>query len=247
MSLIGKVALVTGASRGIGRECALALAREGAKVFGTYSHSEGPALELSKLADFEGLSIRMLKADSAVESEINAAVRTVREEGGGLNILVNNAGIMSSSLLLMTTTDDLRRTLDVNCAGPYLYLKAASKAMMRQKSGSIVNVASVLGIEGAPGQVAYSASKAFIIGMTKAAAKELGPLGIRVNAVAPGFIDTDMTSSLSEEVKRRNIASITLGRMGTPKEIAAAVLFLASDRSSYVNGHVLRVDGGQVV
>jgi 3-oxoacyl-[acyl-carrier protein] reductase len=245
--LQGKVMLVTGASRGIGRAIAILAAENGAAVVANYNKSEAEAKELQSQLAQRGLKIEIFKADMSNEQEVDALFKFMKEKHGRLDILINNAGIVGNNLLLMTKTEELDRIIGVNCRGPFLAVRAAAKMMMRQKSGRIVNITSIVGIMGNSGQVAYSASKAFIIGMTKSAAKELGSYGIRVNAIAPGFIDTDMTKNLPEDVKQKLLSNVPLGRMGTPEDIAKAAIFLSSDSSDYISGQVLGVDGAQIM
>jgi 3-oxoacyl-[acyl-carrier protein] reductase len=245
--LQGKVILVTGASRGIGRAVALKAAKNGATVIANYCKSEREAKDLLNQAAGEGVSIDAFKADVSKEQETNEMFKHIRERYGRLDVLVNNAGIVSNNLLMMTSTDELNRIMDVNCKGSFLCMRSAAKLMMKQKSGRIVNISSIVGIHGNSGQVAYSGSKSFIIGMTKSAAKELGMYGINVNAVAPGFIDTDMTKDLSSEVRQRLLSNTPLGRIGTPEDVASVVIFLCSDMSDYISGQVIGVDGAQIM
>lgn len=245
--LQGKVILVTGASRGIGRAIALMAARNGATVIANYNESETDARSLSDQAAREGLAIDIIKADVCNEQEIDTMFRQVKDKHGRLDALINNAGIVSNNLLMMTRTDELSKIIDVNCKGSFICMRSAAKMMMKQKSGRIVNMSSIVGIQGNAGQVAYSGSKSFIIGMTKSAAKELGMYGITVNAVAPGLVDTDMTKSLKNDVKQRLLSNIPLGRIGTPEDVAKVVIFLCSDQGSYISGQVIGVDGAQVM
>lgn len=245
--LQGKVILVTGASRGIGRAIAFKAAKNGATVIANYCKNEREAKDLLNQATREGGSIEIFKADVSKEQEIGEMFKHIRERYCRLDVLVNNAGIVSNNLLMMTNTDELNRILDVNCKGSFLCMRSAAKLMMKQKSGKIVNVSSIVGIHGNSGQVAYSGSKSFIIGMTKSAAKELGMYGINVNAVAPGFIDTDMTKDLRSEVRQRLLSNTPLGRIGTPEDVAMMVIFLCSDMSDYISGQVIGVDGAQIM
>jgi 3-oxoacyl-[acyl-carrier protein] reductase len=245
--LQGKVILVTGASRGIGRAIALMAAKNGATVVANYNRSEREAKDLLNEATGEGLKLDIFKADVSSEQEIDLMFKHIREKHGRLDALVNNAGIVSNNLLMMTKTDELNRIIEVNCKGPFLCMRSAAKLMMKQRSGRIVNVSSIVGVQGNSGQVAYSGSKSFIIGMTKSAAKELGMYGINVNAVAPGFIDTDMTKNLDIEVKQKLLSNTPLGRIGTPEDVAKVVLFLCSDMGSYISGQVIGADGAQIM
>lgn len=245
--LQGKVILVTGASKGIGRAIALMAAKNGATVVANYNRSEREARDLVNQATGEGLKIDIFKADVSSEQEIDLMFKHIRERHGRLDALVNNAGIVSNNLLMMTRTDELNRIIEVNCKGSFLCMRSAAKLMMKQKCGRIVNISSIVGVQGNSGQVAYSGSKSFIIGMTKSAAKELGIYGINVNAVAPGYIDTDMTKNLSVEVKQKLLSNTPLGRIGTPEDVAKVVIFLCSDMGSYISGQVIGVDGAQIM
>jgi len=245
--LQGKVILVTGASRGIGRAIALMAARDGATVVANYFRSEREAKDLLDQAVGEGLKLDIFKADVSNEQEIDLMFKHMRERHGRLDALVNNAGIVSNNLLMMTKTDELNRIIEVNCKAPFLCMRSAAKIMMKQKYGRIVNVSSIVGVQGNSGQVAYSGSKSFIIGVTKSAAKELGMYGINVNAVAPGFIDTDMTKNLGSEVKQKLLSNTPLGRIGTPEDVAKVVVFLCSDMASFISGQVIGADGAQIM
>ncbi|MBI0582833.1 MAG: SDR family oxidoreductase [Methanomassiliicoccus sp.] len=240
-----KIVLVTGAGRGIGRAIARAAAEAGALVIINYNSSWVEALSLVEELNKKGLRAESYKADVSSEQDVQSMFKFVRERFGRLDVLVNNAGVMSSTLIQMTSAEDLDKVMNVNCRGSFLCLRAAAKMMSRQKDGRIINMTSIVGRTGNRGQVAYSASKAFIIGMTLSAAEELGPSGIRVNAIAPGFIETDMTKGLKEEVRKERIADTPLGRAGTPEDVAAVALFLMSDQSGFINGQVIGVDGGQ--
>lgn len=245
MMLNEMVVLVTGASRGIGRAIAVSAAEAGATVIVNYRRSEVEAGVLVEELRARGLKVEGFKADVSSEAEVQSMFRFIRERFARLDVLVNNAGVMSSSLLPMTSAEELDRVIATNCRGAFLCLRAAAKMMARQKNGRIINLTSIVGTKGARGQVAYSASKAFVVGMTLSAAKELGEIGIRVNAIAPGLIDTDMTKDLKAEVREARVADTPLGRAGRPEEVAAVALFLMSDESGYVNGQVIGVDGGQ--
>jgi 3-oxoacyl-[acyl-carrier protein] reductase len=240
-----KVVLVTGAGRGIGSAVARSAAEAGAAVVINYSRSEAEAQKLASELRSKGCKVEVFKADVSVESEVQAMFKFVRERFGRLDVLVNNAGVVGNNLLLMTSAEELDRIIAVNCRGSFLCLRAAAKMMMKQKDGRIINLASIVGVHGNRGQAAYSASKAFIIGMTLSAAKELGEAGIRVNAIAPGFIDTDMTRGLKDEVKQKLISDTPLARAGTPEDVASVALFLMSENSGFINGQVIGVDGGQ--
>ena len=247
MLLDGKCALVTGASRGIGRAVALKLAAEGAKVALNFAGNEAAANEVRQEIEAAGGQAILVKADVANEAAVQEMVQKTADAFGRIDILVNNAGITRDGLLARMKEEDWDAVLSTNLKGVFLTTKAVAKLMMKQRAGRIVNMASVVGVTGNAGQANYSAAKAGVIGFTKTIARELASRGVPVNAVAPGFIDTDMTSVLSDKAKEAALAGIPLGRMGTPEDIAAAVLFLASDQASYVTGQVLHVDGGMVM
>lgn len=247
MLLDGKCALVTGASRGIGRAVALKLASEGAKVALNFAGNEAAANSVRQEIEAAGGEAILVKADVADEAAVQQMVQTTADTFGRIDILVNNAGITRDGLLARMKEEDWDAVLSTNLKGVFLTTKAAAKLMMKQRAGRIVNMASVVGVTGNAGQANYSAAKAGVIGFTKTVAKELASRGITANAVAPGFIDTDMTSVLSDKAKEAALSGIPLGRMGTPDDIAAAVLFLVSDQASYITGQVLNVDGGMVM
>jgi len=242
--LSGKTALVTGASRGIGRAIALRLAAEGASVAVNYNGSEAKAAEVVEQIRAAGGTAFAVQANVADASSVAAMFETVLKEFGNLDILVNNAGITADGLLIGMKEEQFDRVVDTNLKGAYLCMQLAAKRMLRQRSGRIISISSYSGIHGNAGQANYSASKAGIIGLTKSAARELGSRGITVNAIAPGYIDTDMTAVLSDKVKEAILAEIPLKRIGTPEDIAAAAAFLAGDDASYITGQVLEVGGG---
>lgn len=241
-TLAGKVALVTGGSRGIGRSVCVALAKSGAKVYVNYASNSAAADETVKLC--EPGSAQVLGFDVANGEAVEQAFDTIKQKEGRIDILVNNAGITSDGLFIRMKDEDWHRTLGINLNGAFFCSRAAAKMMMKARSGRIINMSSVVGQMGNPGQVAYVSSKAGIIGMTKAMARELASRGITVNAVAPGYIDTDMTRDLDAGLKEKLNAEIPLGRTGQPEEIAAAVAFLASDMAGYITGQVIGVNGG---
>lgn len=245
--LKGKIALVTGASKGIGRAIAVALGREGAYVIVNYNGSEEQAGITCSLITEAGGSCECMRFNVAQEEETAEAMKEILEKHGRLDILVNNAGITKDGLLMRMTDADFDQVLDVNLKGAFHTVRAASKQMLKQRSGRIINISSVSGIMGNAGQANYSASKAGLIGLTKATARELASRGITVNAVAPGFIETDMTDKLSDTVKENACKQIPLGKMGKPEDIAEAVVFLASQKAAYITGQVLCVDGGMVM
>lgn len=247
MTLKGKTALVTGGYRGIGKAIALKLASLGANVVvSDISETEDASETLNEIKAF-GVEAEAVKANVAVEEDVNGLVKKVIERFGHIDILINNAGITRDGLLMKMKESDWQSVIDVNLKGVFLCTKAVVRPMMLQKSGSIVNIASVVGITGNAGQANYSASKAGVIGFTKSIAKEIGSKGVRVNAVAPGFINTKMTEALPEEVKKAYMANIPLRRYGEPEEIAEVVAFLCEDRSRYMTGQVLKVDGGMAL
>jgi 3-oxoacyl-[acyl-carrier protein] reductase len=240
----GKVALVTGGSRGIGRACAVAFAQRGATVVIGYASNQAAADETLKQISAVGASGRAIRFDVVDTSAASKAVESVVAERGRLDVLVNSAGIALDGLAARVKDEDWDRQLNANLRGAFALIRAACRPMMKQRHGVIINIASVVGETGNAGQAAYSASKAGLIGLTKSIAKELGSRNIRVNAVSPGLIDTDMTSELSEPVKARMMETIPLARLGTAEDVANAVAFLASDAASYITGEVLRVNGG---
>ncbi|RMG61419.1 MAG: 3-oxoacyl-[acyl-carrier-protein] reductase [Deltaproteobacteria bacterium] len=244
MKLEGKIALVTGGSRGIGRAVCRLLASEGAFVFVNYSSSEDAARETLEEVKGSGGDGEIVRFNVADEAEVRDAVEKIVKEKGRLDILVNNAGIAIDNLIVRLKGDDFDRVVSVNLKGVFNCSRAVARQMMKQKYGRIINVTSVVGEMGNAGQSVYSASKAGIIGFTKSLAKELASRGVTVNAVSPGFIETDMTASLPEKVREEYLASIPLGRFGEPEDVARAVLFLASDGASYITGEVIRVNGG---
>lgn len=242
-----KVILVTGASRGIGRATAKLLAKNGARIIANYKDSEEKAKELVDVLVDSGFKAVMFKADVSNEDEVKDLYNFVKDNYGRIDVLINNAGVMKNNLIMMTRADEFDQITSVNCRGVFLCTRAFSKMMARQKTGKIINTASIVGVYGNTGQTIYSASKSFVIGYTKAAAKELGHFGITVNAVAPGFIETDLTNDTSEKVREDLIAKIALGRFGTPDDIAKVMLFLSSDLSDYVSGQIIGVDGCEVM
>jgi len=241
----GKAALVTGGSRGIGRAVAIALAEGKAKVAINYAGNEAAAQEAATLCEQAGApAVKLLKFDVADPAACAAAVDEVVGAFGGLHVLVNNAGIAVDQLVMRVKDDDWQRQLDVNLTGAFNLIRAATRPMMKAKGGAIVNLTSVVGEMGNAGQAAYAATKAGLIGLTKSVARELASRNIRVNAVAPGFIDTDMTAGLPEAARAAMLNNIPLARLGTAREVADAVAWLASERASYVTGEVVRVNGG---
>ena len=245
MSLNGKTALVTGASRGIGRAIALRLAEDGANVAVIYAGSADKAKAVVNEITALGVNAKAYRCNVADSAAVNETVKAVTNDLGKIDILVNNAGITRDGLMLRMKDEDFDTVLDTNLKGAFNMIRACYSGFIRKKSGRIINISSVSGIMGNAGQANYSASKAGVIGLTKSVARELASRGITCNAVAPGFIQTDMTENLGDNNPLLN--SIPLGRMGKPEDIAAAVAFLASDSAAYITGEVLKVDGGLAI
>lgn len=245
MSLNGKTALVTGASRGIGRAIALRLAEDGANVAVIYAGSADKAEAVVNEITALGVNAKAYRCNVADSASVNETVKAVTNDLGKIDILVNNAGITRDGLMLRMKDEDFDAVLDTNLKGAFNMIRACYSGFIRKKSGRIINISSVSGIMGNAGQANYSASKAGVIGLTKSVARELASRGITCNAVAPGFIQTDMTENLGDNNPLLN--SIPLGRMGKPEDIAAAVAFLASDSAAYITGEVLKVDGGLAI
>ncbi len=243
----GKIAVVTGASRGIGRAIALKLASEGAKVIVNYNGSKDRALEVKQKIEENGGSAEIYQCDVSDFEKCEAFITDIIRQWGRIDILVNNAGITRDGLLMKMSEEDFNKVLDTNLKGAFNTIRFASRQMLKQRSGRIINMASVVGVTGNAGQVNYAASKAGIIGLTKAAARELALRGVTVNAIAPGFIETDMTEELTEKVKENSVSQIPLGKFGKPEHVAAAAAFLASEEAEYITGQVLHVDGGMVM
>ena len=242
-----KIVLVTGASRGIGKETAKVFAENGYDVAINYVSDKTDVEGIKKEFEDMGVKCLMVKADVSNEEDVNNMVESVISEFGKIDVLVNNAGITKDTLLMRMSKEDFDKVIDINLKGTFLVTKAVSKYMMKKRCGSIINLSSVVGVAGNSGQSNYSASKAGIIGFTKSIAKELASRNIRVNAVAPGFIETDMTNVLKDEVKESIGNQIPLKRMGTAREVAEVIYFLGTEKSSYITGQVINIDGGMVM
>lgn len=245
--LEGKVCLITGASRGIGAATAKRFVQEGAIVYANVRLPKNLDEFYAKMTDEEAGSIKALYFDVRDETASKKAVMQIKKEQQRLDVLVNNAGIMQDALIGMVSTSLMKEIFDTNVIGVANMLQLATKLMTKQKSGAIVNLSSIVGLEGNAGQLAYSASKGAVAAITKTASKELAQYGIRVNAVAPGMIDTDMYRSIGEDRVKHQLDNIRMGKLGTPEEVADAILFLASDLSRYITGEIVGVNGGAMV
>ena len=244
-SLDGQTALVTGASRGIGRAVALALAAEGAEVVVNYASSPEAAEAVVAEIQAKGGSAYALKADVSDEASVDDLIKTVLKRSERIDVLVNNAGITRDGLLMRMKTEDWQAVINLNLTGVFLCTRAVARPMLKQRSGRIINISSVVGLMGNAGQANYAAAKAGVVGLTRSSAKEMASRGITVNAVAPGFIATDMTKDLEADAI---LSAIPLGRFGSPEQVAGAVRFLAADpAAAYITGQVLQVDGGMVM
>lgn len=244
--LDGKCAVVTGASRGIGHAVCITLAQNGADIVGLDIDFEALG-DTKEAVEAEGKRFLALKADVSCLEEFQEAIKKASSEFNSIDILVNNAGITRDNLLIRMSSEDWQKVIDINLTGVFNGVKAVSRAMMKQRSGSIINISSVVGLLGNPGQINYSASKAGVLGITKSAAREMAKRGVRVNAIAPGYISTRMTDELSEEARKALMDNIPIARLGEPEDVANAVFFLAGHLSGYMTGQVLSVDGGMAM
>ncbi len=239
-----RTVIVTGGSRGIGRAVCVAFAAEGARIFFNYHSAEEAARETEALVAAAGGQATGLKADVSAEADVASFFQQVLEATGRVDVLVNNAGVTRDGLLVRMKTDDWDAVLDTNLKGAFLCCRAAAKPMMKQRGGRIINLSSVVAFAGNAGQTNYVASKAGIIGLTRAVARELASRGITANAVAPGYVETDMTAAVTDKAREAMVSQIPLKRVGTPEDIAAAVIFLASEGAAYITGQVIHVSGG---
>lgn len=242
-----KVAIVTGASRGIGRAAAVRLAKMGMDIVFTYNSGSQAAEETKVLCEAEGAKVLALQADVSKSENCEKLAAAAMEFGGHIDVLVNNAGITRDGLIIRMTDEQFDAVIDTNLKGAFYMMRAVSKQMMKQRSGRIINISSVVGVMGNAGQVNYAASKAGVIGMTKSLARELASRKVTVNAIAPGMIETDMTAVMSDKAKEAMKAAIPVGEMGKPEDIAGAIAFLAGEESRYITGQVICVDGGMAI
>ena len=247
MNFAGKTAVVTGGSRGLGRAVCLELAAGGANVVLCYAGNENAANETAAACEALGAKVLAVRCDVADSAQVKALMDEALKVFGRIDILVNNAGITRDGLLMMMKETDFDDVINTNLKGAFLCMKAVARTMMKQRYGRIVNLSSVVGLRGNAGQVNYAASKAGVVGMTKSLAKELASRGVTVNAVAPGFIETDMTAAMTDAAKTATLASIPMQKLGAPEDVARAVAFLASDEAAYITGQVLAVDGGMAM
>lgn len=247
LNLKNKIAVITGGSRGIGKEIAKKLAYNGANIVINYTSKEEEALKTKEEIENLGVKCIVIKCDVSKSEEVNEMINKTIKEFGRVDILVNNAGITKDNLLMKMKEEDFDKVIDINLKGVFNCTKAVTRPMMKNKYGKIVNISSVVGVIGNAGQANYCASKAGVIGFTKSTARELASRNININAVAPGFIDTDMTKVLSDDIKNSMLSTIPKKEFGKPEDVANAVVFLSSDMSSYITGQVINVDGGMVM
>ena len=245
--LKGKSAIITGASRGIGKAIAIKFAKEGANIVINYRNNEEEALKVTEELEQLGVKTLIVKADISDLKQAENLIKQAKKEFGQVDILINNAGITKDNLIIRMKESEFDQVIKINLKGAFNCLKAVTPIMLKQRSGKIVNMSSVVGVIGNPGQVNYCASKAGLIGMTKSLAREIGVRGINVNAIAPGFIDTDMTRVLTEEQKKNILSQIPLNKFGNIEDIANTALFLASENSNYITGQVIHIDGGMAM
>ena len=245
--LKGKSAIITGASRGIGKAIAIKFAKEGANIVINYRNNEEEALKVKEELEQLGVKTLIVKADISDLKQAENLIKQAKKEFGQVDILINNAGITKDNLIIRMKDSEFDQVIKINLKGAFNCLKAVTPIMLKQRSGKIVNMSSVVGVIGNPGQVNYCASKAGLIGMTKSLAREIGVRGINVNAIAPGFIDTDMTRVLTEEQKKNILSQIPLNKFGNIEDIANTALFLASENSNYITGQVIHIDGGMAM
>ena len=245
--LKGKNVIVTGATRGIGREIALTLAQNGANIAINYRNLNSEVENLLNEIKSFGVDAFAIKCDVSIADEVDKFIKEVKAHYNTIDVLVNNAGITKDGLILRMKEEDFDSVINVNLKGTFNTIRFASRTMVKQRKGKIINISSVSGVTGNAGQANYSASKAGIIGLTKSAARELASRNINVNAIAPGFVDTDMTITLSDKVKEGAKGQIPLGRFGKPEEVAELALFLSSEKSDYITGQVINIDGGMVM
>jgi 3-oxoacyl-[acyl-carrier protein] reductase len=242
-----KNAIITGGVRGIGRAIATEFCKQGANVMLCYKSNDEAAAEVKEELLKFGTKVEVMKADVSKMEEAKAVVEKAIAEFGSVDILVNNAGITKDKLLMKMSQEDFSEVVDINLVGSFNFMRQVAPVMIKQKQGRIINISSIAGVKGNPGQANYSASKAGVIGLTYSAAKELGKRNITVNAIAPGYIETDMTGVLADQYKDKMLESISLGRFGKPEDIAGIVAFLATEQASYITGQVIAVDGGMMI
>ena len=243
---MSKTAIVTGGTRGIGLAIAKELAQNGMNLIVTYRGNDEAAAKAKQELEEKGTKVEIIKSNVSSMEDAESIIKKAKDEFGSVDVLVNNAGITRDKLFIRMSEDDFTDVINTNLTGSFNMMKQAASVMMKQKSGNIINISSIVGVRGNAGQVNYSASKAGIIGMTLSAAKELGSRGIRVNAVAPGFVETDMTGVLTDEQKEATLKMISLKKFGKPEDIAKTVRFLASEDASYITGQVIGIDGGMM-